>query len=288
MISKGCIYHLVRVRDVESETTSLESVSIVNEFSKVFLDDLSGIPPKREIDIGIDHIPDTQPISIPPCGIEVDSKNTDAIKSLPRPLNPSDIRSFSSLDDYHRRFVEGFSSISSPLMALTQKKAKFIWSETCENSFQGLKDRLTSATVLTLSERTDGLVVYFDTSRIRLGDLEFDVNDWVYLKISPMKCVMRFGKKDPRERLGVDESLSYEEVLVEILEWQVQKLTNKEISSVKVLWRNHLVEGATWETKAALMSRYPNLFPSTPILAGGVGCQASGQGDMVREGHHDS
>ncbi|WMV45914.1 hypothetical protein MTR67_039299 [Solanum verrucosum] len=30
---------------------------------------------------------------------------------------------------------------------------------------------------------------------VRIRDLEFDVNDWVYLKISPMKGVMRFGKK---------------------------------------------------------------------------------------------
>ncbi|WMV58132.1 hypothetical protein MTR67_051517 [Solanum verrucosum] len=30
---------------------------------------------------------------------------------------------------------------------------------------------------------------------VKKRDLEFDVNDWVYLKISPMKGVMRFGKK---------------------------------------------------------------------------------------------
>ena len=29
----------------------------------------------------------------------------------------------------------------------------------------------------------------------RRKDIEFEVNDWVYLKISPMKGVMRFGKK---------------------------------------------------------------------------------------------
>ena len=40
MISKGCIYHLVRVMDVESETPSLESVPIVNEFLEYFPDDL--------------------------------------------------------------------------------------------------------------------------------------------------------------------------------------------------------------------------------------------------------
>ncbi|WMV13607.1 hypothetical protein MTR67_006992, partial [Solanum verrucosum] len=65
----------------------------------------------------------------------------------------------------------------------------------------------------------------------------------------------------------VDESLSYEEILLEILDRQVKRLRNKEIASVKVLWRNHLVEGATWEAEADMKSRYPHLFPSTPNQA---------------------
>ncbi|WMV18883.1 hypothetical protein MTR67_012268 [Solanum verrucosum] len=55
-------------------------------------------------------------------GIEVDPKKTDAVKSWPRPLYPSDIRSFLGLASYYRWFVEGFSSIASPLTTLTQNK----------------------------------------------------------------------------------------------------------------------------------------------------------------------
>ena len=66
LISKGFIYHLVRVKDTKSETLTLQSVNVVNEFSDVFLDNLPGIPPDREIEFGIDLLPDTQPISIPP------------------------------------------------------------------------------------------------------------------------------------------------------------------------------------------------------------------------------
>ncbi|WMV50989.1 hypothetical protein MTR67_044374 [Solanum verrucosum] len=102
-------------------------------------------------------------------GIEVDPKKTNAVKSWPRPLSPSDIRSFFGLVGYYRRCVEGFYSIASPLMTLTQKNVKFIWSEACEKSFQELKDRLTSASVLTLPEGTNGFVVYCDASRIGLG-----------------------------------------------------------------------------------------------------------------------
>ncbi|WMV25159.1 hypothetical protein MTR67_018544, partial [Solanum verrucosum] len=153
---------------------------------------------------------------------------------------------------------------------------------------------------------------------VRRRDLEFELSDWVYLKISPMKGVMIFGKKgklSPRyvglyqilrrignvayeldlpnelatvhlilhvfmlkkcvgyptfiislEGLGLDESLSYEEIPVEILDRQVKRLRNKKFASVKVLWRNHLVEGATWEAETNMMSRYPHFFPATPIM----------------------
>ncbi|XP_070005777.1 uncharacterized protein [Nicotiana sylvestris] len=66
MIKKGCIYHLVWVTDTNAEVLNLDSVLVVNEFPDVFLDELPGIPPDREIDLGIDVIPGMQPISIPP------------------------------------------------------------------------------------------------------------------------------------------------------------------------------------------------------------------------------
>ncbi|WMV08353.1 hypothetical protein MTR67_001738 [Solanum verrucosum] len=93
----------------------------------------------------------------------------DAVKSWPRPLSPSDIRSFLRLIGYYRSFVEGFSLFSSLLMALTQKKVKFILPEACEKSFQELKDRLASTPELTLPERTNGFVVHCVASRNGLG-----------------------------------------------------------------------------------------------------------------------
>ncbi|XP_070028978.1 uncharacterized protein [Nicotiana sylvestris] len=66
MISKGYIYHLVRVKDTDAEIPTLQSVPIVNEFPEVFPEDLPGVPPDREINFGIDLLPGTKPISIPP------------------------------------------------------------------------------------------------------------------------------------------------------------------------------------------------------------------------------
>ncbi|XP_027767761.1 uncharacterized protein LOC114074039 [Solanum pennellii] len=75
------------------------------------------------------------------------------------------------------------------------------------------------------------------------------------------KCIGDLVLILPLEGLGVKQDLSDEEVPVEILDGQVEKLRNKEVASVKVLWRNHLVEGATWEAETEMKTRYPNLFP---------------------------
>ena len=70
---------------------------------------------------------------------------------------------------YYRRFVEGFSSISSTLTKITQKKIIFQWFESCEKSFQELKKILTTTSVLTLLESTKDFVLYCDASRVGLG-----------------------------------------------------------------------------------------------------------------------
>ena len=57
--------------------------------------------------------------------------------------------------------------------------------------------------------------------------------------------------------------LSYEEQLVQILGREEKGLCSKTISLVKVLWRNHLVEEATWEREDQMRSQYHYLFHNT-------------------------
>ncbi|XP_070026092.1 uncharacterized protein [Nicotiana sylvestris] len=142
--------------------------------------------------------------------------------------------------------------------------------------------------------------------------MSYMVGEKVLLKISPIKGVMRFGKKhklNPRfigpfevlQRIGevayklalppnlssvhlvfhvsmlrkctddpyhvldfstvqLDGDLTYDVELMAILEWQVRKLRSNDIASVKVQWRGHHMEEATWESERELRSRYPHLF----------------------------
>ena len=52
---------------------------------------------------------------------------------------------------------------------LTQKNVKFVRFDACENSFQLLKEKLTTASVLTLPNEEDKFTVHCDTSRVGLG-----------------------------------------------------------------------------------------------------------------------
>ncbi|XP_073304134.1 uncharacterized protein [Primulina huaijiensis] len=76
---------------------------------------------------------------------------------------------FLGLAGYYRRFIADFSKIALPLTTLTRKTVKFEWTNECQQSFQELKDKLTSAPVLSLPEGVEDFVVFTDASKKGLG-----------------------------------------------------------------------------------------------------------------------
>ena len=66
LVSKGYVYHLVRVNDCSFEIPLIQSVFVVREFPEAFHNDIPVVPPKRKINFVIDIIPDTRPIFVFP------------------------------------------------------------------------------------------------------------------------------------------------------------------------------------------------------------------------------
>ncbi|KAF3658963.1 60S ribosomal protein L7a [Capsicum annuum] len=105
MISKGCVYHLIRVQDSRSETTTLESISVACEFPDVFPEDLLRIPSEREINFGIDLLSNTAHIysaiqngssvaSAPKKGVAVAAKKKNEKAKVVNPLYEKKPRQF--------------------------------------------------------------------------------------------------------------------------------------------------------------------------------------------------
>ena len=146
----------------------------------------------------------------------------------------------------------------------------------------------------------------------RRRDLQFEIGDRVFLKISPWKGVLRFGKRgklnpryigpyeivskvgpvvyrlklppelsrihdtfhvlmlrkyipDPSHMLReqpmqLKENMTYEETPVQIVDRKEHVLGSKVIPLVKVLWKNHERETATWEPEVQVPRQYPQFF----------------------------
>ena len=70
---------------------------------------------------------------------------------------------------YYRRFIEGFSKIAMPMTTLLAKKVEFEWTLACQESFEMLKQKLTTAPVLILPDVHKSFSVYCDASYIGVG-----------------------------------------------------------------------------------------------------------------------
>ena len=102
-------------------------------------------------------------------GVKVDPEKVKAVLEWKPPTTVTEVRSFLGLAGYYRRFIEGFSRISRPLTQLLKKDKPFEWTYKCEESFQELKTKLTTAPVLVLPDTGKDFQIYCDASRQGTG-----------------------------------------------------------------------------------------------------------------------
>ena len=98
-------------------------------------------------------------------GISMDPGKLDSIRSWPTPTKLRDVRAFVGLCSYYMRHIRDFSAIARPLHALTKKNTRFYWSSECEESFQTLKEALTSAPIIALPRDEGTFTLDTDASR---------------------------------------------------------------------------------------------------------------------------
>ena len=75
-------------------------------------------------------------------GVCMDPTKLEAIKSWPHLTNLHEVRSFSGLCSYYRRFIRNFAKIALPLHALQKKLVLFQWGPKEIATFEELRDAL--------------------------------------------------------------------------------------------------------------------------------------------------
>jgi hypothetical protein len=102
-------------------------------------------------------------------GIFIDPSKVQDVLSWKAPTSVGDIQRFLELAGYYQRCIEGFSKISNPMTELLEKDQRFEWAPSCEASFQELKKRLTTASILVMPDMENPFSIYCDALGQGLG-----------------------------------------------------------------------------------------------------------------------
>ncbi|GJU79994.1 putative reverse transcriptase domain-containing protein [Tanacetum coccineum] len=119
--------------EVKSQEKRLEDVPIVWKFPEVFLEYLPRLPPARQVEFQIDFVPGAAPVA-----------------QAPYRLAPLEMQELAK-------------------MGAGMKSVKFNWGKKEEATFQKLKQKLYSASILALPERSENFMVYYDALHKGLG-----------------------------------------------------------------------------------------------------------------------
>ena len=102
-------------------------------------------------------------------GVEPMWDKVEAITKLPRPTNPSEVRSFIGMATYYCKFLDHYSHVKRPLTELTKKDVKWTWGEAEEEAFRQIKEMLVSAPVLRNPDWNRPFILHTDWSKAGVG-----------------------------------------------------------------------------------------------------------------------
>ena len=137
-------------------------------------------------------------------GVCPDPDKISALTTWPRPQTLRDLKSFLGFTGYFRQFVESYSQIVKPLNLLTagyippktlrkmkDKGKRYdkvlnmsspitnMWTAECEESFNNIIQKLTSAPVLGFADLASPFIVHTDASNVGLGACLYQVQNGV-------------------------------------------------------------------------------------------------------------
>ena len=101
----------------------------------------------------------------------------EAISDFPVPTSKRQLMRFLGVAGYYRKFCKNFSAIAEPLTNLLGKKAKYVWTDDCQKSFDKLKAILRSAPVLLAPSFDKEFKLAVDASDVGAGSVLLQEDD---------------------------------------------------------------------------------------------------------------
>ena len=202
---------------------------------------------------------------ISPDGISMEPDRVTAITEWPVPKSVQDVQIFLGFANFYRRFIEGYSHITSPISALLRKNQQFRWSSKAQEAFEELKRHFTSAPVLRHFDPDLPIRLHTDASGFAISGIISQLHDsqWHPVAFFSRKCIpaeCNYGTPD-LEMLAIVESMRHWRHYLEGSRHSIQVLSDHKnlttFMSTKVLNRRQ----ARW---AELLADYDFVLTHTP------------------------
>lgn len=101
--------------------------------------------------------------------VSMEPKKVAAIKEWPTPKTLKDAQSFLGFCNFYRKFIKGFAEMGRGLYDLSKKDQKFEWTKATQESFDKLKEAITTAPVLSLAQDHKPYKIKTDASDFASG-----------------------------------------------------------------------------------------------------------------------
>ncbi|XP_062119421.1 uncharacterized protein LOC133833192 [Humulus lupulus] len=154
--------------------------------------------------------------------------------------------------------VDSYQSIIgvAPYEMLYERKCRsqLHWDELVESKLLGLDDvQCTNEAIQKIRARmVTAQIIQKSYGDLRRRHIELEVGDHVFLRETPRE--RNISEKVWQEReVESQEDLSFDECPVKILDWKDNVIRNRTIFLVKVMWKNNVVEEATWELESYML-----------------------------------
>ena len=98
-------------------------------------------------------------------GIEPLPEKLEAVRKMPPPTTPKEIRQFLGLVGYYRKFVPKFADIARPLTNLTKLDVPYEWTNRCQEAFEFLKQMLLKEPILKYPDPGKPYTLFTDASK---------------------------------------------------------------------------------------------------------------------------
>lgn len=97
-------------------------------------------------------------------GVRIDHERTKAIYEFRVPRDKKAVSRFIGMANFFRKFIPNFAQVAAPLNQLRRKGVEFIWGESQQGAFEGLKEALMSAPVLAVPDFNRDFILQTDAS----------------------------------------------------------------------------------------------------------------------------